>query len=263
MTLHRGDLDQRCAGDRIGRFLRTFDRIEQVDRRRQYQRACSNRAECGGGIAAETRCSTDVVLLIGPALIEPIGRVEAVDDIVLGDLLDPAQYVQRIDEHLFQRPRRAASEHAHDPGPCAPSTFWVGGELVAIPRRVCGQRAARRLHHRACPRGGACHGCHGNQAAQEIRMTHAPLQCLHAAHGRADHSVDAVQAELAFQQPVLGGNHIANAETREAHTGLRSAVAGRSREPISDRIHAHDEVSVRIQCPARPDEEVEAMMVTT
>ena len=93
-------------------------------------------------------------------------------------------------------------------------------------------------------------------------MTHLPLQSLHAAHGRPYYSLHSGEAELAGQQPVLALHHVANREARKAHARLLRAVGRRGREPVGDRIGGNNEIACRIERLARPDQEIEPVVVT-
>ena len=103
-------------------------------------------------------------------------------------------------------------------------------------------------------------GTSATRRVHEIRMAHAPLQHLHAAHRGADHRDDVVDAEVVHQL-LLRGHHVADQEFREFHARLRGGVRRRGGQPVADRVGADDEVLVGVERLAGADQEIEAVMI--
>src|SRR6185437_5766586 len=68
--------------------------------------------------------------------------------------------------------------------------------------RVHHDRLSARLQDRNGPCRRLCERHHGDQKIHEIRMTDAPLQRLHAAHGGTDHGDQVLDAVIG---PSMGG----------------------------------------------------------
>src|SRR6185436_32219 len=68
MALQRRNLDEARARDRGRGGARRSGRVEQVERRREQERARLDASERCIGVAGETRRRADVVALVGPGL---------------------------------------------------------------------------------------------------------------------------------------------------------------------------------------------------
>src|SRR5436309_1469252 len=146
----------------------------------------------------------------------------------------------------------------------APQTNAVDGDarvVAVVPRGVEHDGLAGGLDEQHAPRRRARQRHQGDQAVHDVRMRHAPLERLHPAHRGTDHGHHVVDAELLLEQPALRLHHVAHPELRKLHARLRLAVARRSREPVADGVGGDHEVLRRVQRLARPDEEVQAVMV--
>ena len=71
-----------------------------------------------------------------------------------------------------------------------------------------------------------------------------------------------VDLEVLGEQPVLRADHVADGVAREPHPGLRGAGARRGGQPVSDGVGTDHEVPVGVERLARPDHEVEPMVVS-
>src|SRR5262249_44508984 len=64
-------------------------------------------------------------------------------------------------------------------------------------------------------------------------------------------------------QAILRLDHVADRETRKHGAGLAFTVAGRSRQPVADRVGSDDEVLVGVERLARADQKIDAMMISS
>ena len=115
--------------------------------------------------------------------------------------------------------------------------------------------------HRHAPGRGLRQRHHRHQRVHVIGMADAPLQHLHAAHRRADHGDDMVDAELFLHQPVLRFHHVADGELRKSHARLGLGIARRGRQPVGDGVGADDKILVGVERLAGADHEVDAVVI--
>jgi hypothetical protein len=87
------------------------------------------------------------------------------------------------------------------------------------------------------------------------------LQGLHAAHRGTDDRLQAGNSELPGQQAVLALHHVADRKARETHPRLVFAVRWGGRETVGDGIGCDNEVMRGIESLARPDQEIEPVVI--
>ena len=75
-------------------------------------------------------------------------------------------------------------------------------------------------------------GTIATSASMIVRMADAPLQRLHAAHRRADHGDDVVDAEFFLQEAILRFHHVAHGEFRKAHAPCAFELLGEVVSPL-------------------------------
>jgi hypothetical protein len=67
--------DQHGIGDQRSSLDRIFNRIVEVQFRNQKQRRRPDRSQGRGRVAAEPRCRSDIMRIVGRALIDPVDRI--------------------------------------------------------------------------------------------------------------------------------------------------------------------------------------------
>ena len=103
--------------------------------------------------------------------------------------------------------------------------------------------------------GGRCHRQH---ALGEGGVLDAPLEYLHAAHGTADHGVEACDADR-IEPALLGADHVTDRDVREGQAVGPARIEidrGRATGTLATAQHvrAEDEELVRVECLAGTDQ---------
>ena len=123
------------------------------------------------------------------------------------------------------------------------------GVVAAIPGRI----VADRIDDGFAPDAIAAGDLRGkarerHQRIHEFRMALAPYPGVHAAHRRAHHQPQVIDAQAFREQPVLRLDHVAVAVLRKFRA---QAVTGLGGLAVSDAVGQHDEVASRVEGLAR------------
>ena len=130
---------------------------------------------------------------------------------------------------------------------------------------ACVLTLSLHVSHRDAGRMTARTAADRDEFLQPVRVQHAGCQALHAAHARADARIQPFDLEM-VEQPELRAHHVMEREDGETRAvvvaapalflSARGIDARRTRGAVASAQHvrADDEVPVRVERFARPDE---------
>lgn len=212
----------------------------------------------GIGVAVEAVAGADVVGVVGPGLVDPVDRVEALALPPGAALHQPLLHGGGVCKLLVDLCGCAHGEHLHDGRPGVPHVGRVGA-CHGRGAEAAEQGLAGRVVDDAGPGGGSGHGRHGGDVADGVGVVDGPLQGLHAAHGGADHGHRLINAER-VEHALLAAHHVADGEAGKGHAALAAGVGGRGGLAVADGVDGEDAVAGRVECAAGADHEVEAVV---
>ena len=206
-------------------FHRVVFGIQQIACARQHQCFRLDAFQRTVVVPVEAGRVTQMVLVISPALVNPVVRIDPLPSAVLHSF-EIRNRIGRVRKLRFLK-TRGARDHARQPaGPQTHALLgWRAYSVIAtLPKRVCHDGLPQHLQHAGGPGGGAPERDDRHDAVHTLRVTGRPLQGLHAAHRSTNHRDQLLDPEFFGHQPLLGADHVPDVELGELQAGLRRAV---------------------------------------